>query len=341
LKALAADDAPAMLWAMTPALLRRTALGLAAAAGATAARGQTIIPDGTIDVLVGFQSTGGPDVIARRIAAELERGLGRRVVVENRSGSAGALPGRLLQRQPADGTTLALMASTSFVARLVERDFPFDPIADLAPITMVGTWPIGLAVSPRTGVTSFAEYLGWLKAGGPERARIGNLVPDAFIEAFDRLLSREFGVSVRGAPVPGAGAMVNELADGAFPAVVAGLTSLLEHHRGRRLRLLMTTGPERSAVAPDVPTARELGLSRLQIVEWYGFFARSGTPQPLIEEWNRRIGAVLRNPALAGELEQMGLEIAPSTPEELAMRLSRHLKEWETHFDNVGLKPVR
>ena len=320
-------------------------LGLAAAAApavlARSATAQTIIPDEGIDFLVGFQSTGGPDVVARRIAAELERRIGRRIGVENRPGDAGARPADSLRRQPPDGTALALFASSTFVAALADPGFKFDPVADLAPVCLVGVWPVALAVSPKLGLWSFEDYRRWLKSGDPGRRRIGSLIPDAFVEAFDRIVSREIGVSMQNAASPGPSALANDLADGRLPAAMAGIVSLLEHHRGGRVRILLTTGPRRIVVASDIPTALELGMPGLEIVEWYGFFARAGTPQPLIDEWNRHIVAVLKEPAIVGELSQMGLGIVSSTPQQLAERLDRHLAQWKTRMISVGITPVR
>jgi tripartite-type tricarboxylate transporter receptor subunit TctC len=326
---------------MIPALPRRTLLGLAAAAAASPGSAQTIIPDEGIDILVGFQSTGGPDVVARRIAAELERRIGRRIGIENRPGDAGARPADALLRQPPDGTVLALFASSTFVAALADPGFKFDPVTDLAPISLVGTWPVALAVSPKLGVSTFDDYRHWLKSSDPKRHRIGSLIPDAFVEAFNRIISNELGVQVQNVGSPGPGALANDLLDGRLPAAMAGIVSLLEHHRGGRLRILLTTGPRRLAVAPDIPTAHELGMPGLEIVEWYGFFARAGTPRPLIDEWNRHIVAVLNQPAIAGELAQMGLGIMPSTPQQLAERLDRHLAQWKTRLISVGITPVR
>ncbi|HEY4167716.1 MAG TPA: tripartite tricarboxylate transporter substrate-binding protein [Reyranella sp.] len=327
---------------MFPDLPRRTLLGLAAAA-AVASRGsaRTIIPDEGIDILVGFQSTGGPDVVARRIASELERRIGRRIGVENRPGDAGARPGATLLRQPADGTVLALFASSTFIAQLAEPESKFDPIADLAPICLVGTWPVALAVSPRIGVATFEEYRRWLKSDDPARHKIGSVTPDAFTESFNRIFSRELGVAVQGVVSPGPGALVNDLESGRVPAGVSGIVSLLEHHRGGRLRLLLTTGPERLAVARDVPTTRELGMPNLEMDQWYGFFARAGTPQPLIDEWNRQIAAILADPLVAGELAQMGLTLSPSTPQQLGELLARHIAAWKTRLVSVGITPVR
>lgn len=321
-------------------LRRRILLAAPAILPLSVTMAQTTLPDEAMDIVVGVQSIGGLDVIARRLAAELERRIGRRVGVENRPGDAGAQPGETIKRQPPDGTALALFASATFAAWLGDRDFPFDPLADLAPVSLVGTWPIGLAVSPAVGVTTFEAYLAWLKSGSAPHRKIGNPVLGAFSQTFDRIFSHEIGVPIESVPYRSVGALANDLASSRLPAAVSGIASLLEHHRGGRLRLLMITAPERLAIAPEIPTAREVGLPGLEGLEWFGFFLRAGTPQPLIDEWNRQIGSVLRDPLVAGQLEQMGVTVAPSTPQELATRLDLYLKEWRARMVAAGLQPV-
>lgn len=323
-------------------MLRRRAFLLAAPAvlPVSATTAQTTLPDQALDILIGFQATGGIDTLARRIAARLEGRLGRRVVVDARPGESGALAGEALIRQPADGTALALLASTSLLTRLSRRDFPFDPANDLAPVSLLGTWPIGLAVSPRLGLSTFNAYFAWIKAGDDGRRRLGNTASDVFVEVCRRLLARNHGIGIETVTYRGAGAMVNDLADGRLPAAVSGMVSLLAPHRGGRLRVLMTTAPERLAVAPDIPTARELGFGNLQTVEWFGFFVRAGTPQPLIGEWNRQLVAVMNNPGAIEELAQLGLQVTPSTPQELAARMASHFEDWRARMIAVGLQPV-
>ena len=326
---------------MTPVPFRRRSLfGLAAAASAIPARAQTILPNKTLRLLVGFQANGGTDIICRLIATQLERRLGRRVVVENKPGGSGGLPGQLVAASPPDGTTLAFLASTTLVAKLGPSEYPFDPQGDLTAISLAGTWPMALAVSPKIGVETFADYLTWLKSGEPERQRFGNTASDAFINAFNRMFSKELGVTMHGVPYRGIVPMVNDLADGKIPAAVSGIVSLLEHHRGRRIKLLVTTGAKRLAGAKDIPTARELGFGALEVTEWFGFFANTATPQPLIEEWNRHIRAVLEDANLVGTLAEMGMEVGSSTPQEARERLALHLKEWRARMVAVGIAPA-
>src|SRR5260221_12694214 len=130
--------------------------------------------------------------------------------------------------------------------------------------------------------------------------------------------------------------MVPDLPEGRLPAAVTAATSFLQHHRGGALKLIMTSGPKRLRAAPDVPTARQLGVTALEMEEWYGFFASSATPAPVIEEWNRQLYGVLSDNELVTEMAQLGLNAEPSTPDELPIRLALHLRAWKVRMEEAG-----
>jgi len=304
------------------------------------AHGQTVLPERGLRILIGFQANGGTDIIARLIATQLQRRLGRHVVVENKPGDSGAVPGELVKKGPQDGSTLAFLASTTLVSRLGQVDFPFNPLVDLDPVSLAGNWPMGLAVSPKLGISTFQDYLKYLKSDEPDRDKLGTTASDAFVQAFNLTFSKEVGVPMKGVPFRGAAAMVSDLADGRIPAAVSGIVSLLQHHRGGRLKLLMTTGDKRLAVAKEIPTTRELGYGGLEVVEWFAFFVRAGTAAPLIAAWNNQIGAILEDRNIQGELAQLGLEVQSSTPQEVTARIISHQKAWKARMEAVGMRSV-
>jgi tripartite-type tricarboxylate transporter receptor subunit TctC len=330
-------------WTVTKSLPRRPLLALSAALPALVpllARADTTLPDKALRILVGFAPGGGADKMARAIAARLERRLGRHVAVENKPGGTAAIPGELLVKSPKDGSVVAFLASTTLASKFVVGDFPFDPLTDITAITIAGTSETALAVSPATGVSTFADYLQWLKAGDADRRRIGNTSSSAFIEVFGRLIGREINASLQTVAYRGALPMVNDLQSGRLPAGVTALTSLLEHHRGGRLRLLLTSGQRRSRLAPDVPTAVELGYPDLEMTEWFGFFASSAVPAPLVAEWNRQVRAVLADGEARAELASLGLEIETSTPEESNALVAAYLRTWKRRLEIVGMGPT-
>ena len=155
----------------TGLLARRTFLAGAAIAPLVSARAQTSLPDKQVQLLVGFVTGGGIDFIARKIAVPIERRIGRHVTVINRPGGPGAAPGEMLKKDAGEGTVLAFMPSTTLVSSLVPPGFGFDPLTDLTPITIAGTWPI--VVLACMAVFLLLQFLPALVAPQAERVSKG------------------------------------------------------------------------------------------------------------------------------------------------------------------------
>jgi tripartite-type tricarboxylate transporter receptor subunit TctC len=304
------------------------------------ARGQGAFPSKSIRIFVGFEPGGGADLTARTIATQLERRLSRRITVENRPGSFGGVPGELMKKAPPDGSQLALMSSTSLVSRLATKDFPFDPTTDVAPVMLVGNFSIGFAVARGIGADTFPDYLKWLKEGDSGRRKIAVSSNLAFIRILNALLTQATGETLQPVSYRGPVAAVSDMEQGRIPATVNTMTSLLPSHRGGRIRILMTTGARRLAVAPDVPTATELGYPKLDMDEWFAFFAPPATPPALVADLNHKLSLALSDGAVQDDVRPLGLEIETSTPEELAARVISHQKAWEARMKAAGMASV-
>ena len=304
------------------------------------ARAQSVLPNKSVRIFVGFEPGGGADLTARAIATQVERRLSRHVIVENRPGNSGAVPGELIKKAPPDGSQLALLSSTTLIAKLTTKDFPFDPMKDIAPVIQVGDFPIAFAVSRKLGVSTFDEYLKWLKEGDAQRRKIAVSSNVAFIQVLNVLLSKAIGETLEPVSYRGPIAAVSDVEQGRIPASVNTVTSLLPAHRGGRVRILMTTGAKRLTMANDIPTASELGYPKLDMREWFGIFAPPATPPAIITEWNRRFSLAIGDAAVGDVLRPLGLELETSTPAELGARLASHQTEWEGRMKTAGMEPV-
>jgi len=272
------------------------------------------------------------------MAQPLEARIGRHITIISRPSGSGATPGELLRKDAGDGRLLAFMPSTTLVSTLHQPSF--DPVADLTPVTIAGTWPVGLAVSPTLGIRTFDEYVKWLKSDDPKRRKLGSTASDGFIQIFGGVVGKEIGVEFDTQSFRSANPMVNDLKDGKLPAAASGLVTLMEHHRSGRLRLLMTTAPKRLASLPDVPTASEVGYPGLEDLEWFAFFMSAKTPPALVDEWNRQIVATMADQGLGVELGEFGMTRETSTPEEARDRVAGHLAMWRERMLKAGMKPV-
>ena len=326
---------------MTNALRRRSLLAVGAALATPAiARAQAGLPHKPIRILVGYPSSGGSDSMVHIIAGALQSELARNVTVDYKPGPTGSAAGEVLKKSTPDGSVLAFMPSATMVGKLIKPGFPFDPLTDLLPLTLVGTYSTAFAVSPKIDVTNLAEYVQWLKAGDATRARFGTTSPDSFTQYFGTMVGREIGVPLGAVPYNGARALVADLEPGRIPAGTGGITSFLVPQRGGRLKVLMISGAKRLAMAPNVPTALELGFPKLQQTNWYAFFAPPGMSAALVAAWTAELRAVLESREVSQQLQQQGLTVETSTPAEMAARLASDFRNWKAALDSLGMKPI-
>lgn len=326
---------------MNTSLTRRGLLATGAAlAVPTIARAQSVLPHKPIRILVGYPSSGGSDSLVHLISGALHSQLSRNVTVDYKPGPSGVAAGEVLKKSTPDGSVIAFMPSATMVGKLVKANFPFDPLTDLLPLTLAGTYPTAFAVSPRIDVTTFAEYVTWLKAGDATHARFGTTSPDSFTQYFGTMVGREIGVPLEAVPYNGARPLVADLEKNRIPVGTGGITSFLVPQRGGRLKILMTSAAERGPIAPKVPTVVELGYPKLVQTNWYAFFAPPGMPASLVAAWTAELRAVLQSREVSEQLQQLGLTVETSTPAEMAARLATDFKEWKATLDLLGVKPV-
>lgn len=320
------------LLAGTGATLAAPALVRAQPAAASA------LPDKTLKILIGFPAGGGSDVMARFIAEALKQRTGRNVIIENKTGASGTLAGEALKNAPPDGTTVCYMPSATVVQKLTMPSIPFDPQADLMPVTLAGTVQTAYCVSPTIGVGTLAEYIEWLKKN-PTRQSFGTTAMGSFTHFFGVMTGRAIGIPLEPVPYRGAAPLVADLQGGHIAAGCGGITDFLEHHRAGKVKVLFTSGTRRATAAPGIPTATELGYPALQILGWYVFFAPPRTPAPLIEAWGDALRAVLKMPEVDRKLTEFGLDVETSTPAEFSQRMDRDLARWKSIIDSIGYKP--
>lgn len=317
-------------------VLQALGTGIAPAIVPSSARAEFITPRNIV-ILVGFSPGGGIDVLARVLAPRVESRIGRRIKVENHAGSNGALVSEALKKGPNDGSLIACVPSTAVAATVTDRGSVFDPRTDMVPLSLAGTYPMVLAVSPATGASSLAQYAEWLRAD-PTRGRIGISGSGGYLDAWVKLLGRELGVEFQGVPYRGGRPLVNDVQNNKVSAGILSLPTALEFHRGGKLRIILTSGEKRPPFAPNLVTAVDAERPNMVSTEWYGFFSARGTPAPVVAEWNFQIRTVLAQKETAAELVNVGIDMQTSTPEELAARVDGTLDFWKKRMAALGMQ---
>ena len=299
---------------------------------------QTGLPDKPLKILVGFPAGGGTDVMARLIAEVLKQRTGRSVIIDNKPGASGTIAVEALKNGGTDGTTIAYVPSATIVQKLTMPAVPFDPMTDIAPITLAGTVQTAFCVSPTIGVNDLKRYVEWLKTN-PTRASVGTTALGSFTHFFGVMAGKAVGIPLEPVPYRGAAPLVADLQGGHIAAGCGGITDFLEHHRAGKVKVIFTSGVKPTTSAPEIPTITQLGYPQLSILGWYVFFAPPKMPAPLIDAWGQELKAVLATPEIQKKLTELGLDIETSTPAQFTERMTTDLARWKTIIDSIGYKP--
>lgn len=284
--------------------------------------------DSPIRIVVGFPPGGGSDLVARLVAERMKVSLGTPVFVENRPGVNGILAVEAVKNAAPDGRTLmvAPIVVTVF-APLTHAKLRYDPIRDFAPVSLAATFDFSLAVGPASPAKTLHEYIAWVRAN-PANAAYGLPTVGSPSHFFGVLLARATGLDLVPVPYKGGPALTNDLVGGQVPAGITALSDWVKHHEAGKIRILATSGSQRSPIAPDVPTFGELGFPAIEGSGWQAFHTTAGTPRAVVERLSAAIAAALKAPEVRERLLAVGLVPVGSTPDELAQRVADDSAKW-------------
>jgi tripartite-type tricarboxylate transporter receptor subunit TctC len=300
---------------------------LALGAAAALANAQNF-PTRPVTLTVGFAPGGGTDTAARIIAKKLTENIGQAVVVENRAGAGGNIAAQHIATAPPDGYTIHLTSvGPMSVAPAMQKNLPYDPKKDIAPITMGVMFPNVIVVHPGLPVKTLADYVALAKSKPGELNYASSGVGGAGHLAGE-LFKQRAGIDVVHVPYKGGGPAMTDLLGGRVTMYPAVPSTALPHVESGKLRALAITGPNRIATYPNVPTVAESGYPGFEASNWYAFVAPGKTPADILDYWNRELNKVLRDPQVKGELAKHGLDPAPGTREELARYIDKETEVW-------------
>ena len=289
-------------------------------------------------IVTGFAPGGSIDGVARLVAEHLGPGLGRTVIVENRTGAAGRLAVEAVKNAAPDGDTLMLVPHgpmTLFTH--VFRTLRFDPVKDFAPISRACVGDYALTIGPSVPAKDFAGFRDWLKtADKPSYGSPGAGTIPHFIGVS---VSRALGASMSHVPYRGSALAVTDVAGGQIPCMFSPVGDAIEQHRAQRVRIVATVGPTRSPFVDGVPTLKELGVD-VDVSLWYGLYAPAAVPAPTLERLRTATVAALSKPEVKDRLSRLGLVPAPSTAEELTALARRESEFWGPVVKASGFTPA-
>lgn len=305
--------------------LAATALFVLGAAGCIAA---DELPSGKpIAIIVGFVAGGASDTSTRMVAKKVSENIGQPVVVENRPGAGATIATQYVVNAKPDGATLILGTIGPIAVAPHLMQLGYDPIRDLAPITMGVNFPNVLVVHPSLNVKTLSEFIALAKKEPGKLTYAATGVGSASHLAGE-LFNQRAGVEILHVPYKGGAAAMVDLLGGRISAYYSTPSTAEPHIKSGKLIALATTGLKRSAMFPDIPTIAESGYPDFNASNWYAYLAPAKTPEATLDRLNTEIVRALNDPEVRSQLAQHGLVPDPMTRKELADFIDAESRTW-------------
>ena len=281
-------------------------------------------PNRLIRLIVGFAAGGGNDVFARLVGQKLSELIGQSVVIENRPGAGGRLAAAYVAGQAPDGYTLLVGAAGAMsVAPAIYANLPYHPLRSFVPLTLIGSFPLVLAVSPSRDLKTVADMVAWAKAHA-DKANYATSAPGFTIAT--ELLKLKTGMPGVAIPYKSSNEMVLSVISGQTLLTIADPPPAVPLVKGGQLRALAVTGAKRLAELPDVPSMAEEGLPDVNIGLWSGLFAPAGTPPAITQKLEDALRRAVQSPEVADKLKALGVNPGGIPSDELRGLIEADIK---------------
>ena len=292
----------------------------------------------TAKILTGFAAGGTVDTLARRVVAHKNGSYAKAVVVDTRTGAGGQIAITALKTSPADGSVLLVTPMSMLgIYPHTYKKLPYDPVADLAPVSLGVVFDMGFAVGPQVPATvkTVPEFLEWCKAH-PTNANFGSPAPGSVPHFVGELIGRAGKVDLRHVGFRGSQPAILDMMGGQIAAVSAPVGEFLPHLSGGKVRLLATSGAARNKFVPGTPTLVEQGFKDLVFGEWFAFYLPGKAAPDVVQKAHAAVRAALADKDVVSGLAAMGLEAQSSSPAELAALLKADTEKWGPIVKAIG-----
>ena len=288
--------------------------------------------------LISVGAPGGtPDILSRRIGADLTEIFKKQIVVDNRAGGGGIIAAEMVARAPADGYTIYMTYHQHTVNASLVRNLPYRAVEDYTPITQITSAPVLLVVHPSAPVSNMREFIDWTKSfKGP--LSFGSAGNGSGGHLAGELYKMMTGVKAQHIPYKSSSAALIDLSANQYQFNFTGMQTAQAFLRGGRLKAIAVTSLNRSPGMPDVPTVHESGLPGFEIVGWYGLLGPAGLPAPILTRLNTEVVRIVQRPAFRESVSADGAEVTTSTPQEFREFLRADVAKWAKILKESGAK---
>ena len=303
------------------------AFALAVGLAPAQSQAQSAYPVRPVKIVIGFPPASAADAVARMFAPRLAEALSQQVIIENKPGAGSNIATESVVRSPADGYTLLLGSVANTINASLNKNLSFDFARDLTPIAGIATLPNLLVVHPSVPVRSVQELIAAAKAK-PGEILYGSSGNGTSPHLSGELFNLMAGVKLVHIPYKGSPQAVTDLLSGRVQVMFSPASTVLPHIKAGTLQALASTGLQRAAVAPDLPTVAESGLAGFETSVWFGLVAPAATQAEIADRLNRETVRVLAAPLLKAQFAAQGIDTMGGTREQIAAYFRQETDKW-------------
>ena len=304
-----------------------SALTLSFVANLAQAQTAANFPNKTIKIVVPFGAGGIADLTARTVGAKMAEFLGQAVVIENKPGAGGIAAGELVAKSEPDGSTLLLVSNGTAVSASLFKSLPFDTVKDFAPVSTLGFFDIALVTKADSPFKTLADLLSFAKAN-PGKLNVGTINIGSTQNLAAELFKSTASINVQIVPFNGTPAVITALRGGQIDAAVEILGPVKTQIDAKAIHALAVMGLKRAPSMPNVPTAKESGVTNMNAASWNALAVSAKTPKDIVAKLNVAVTAALVSADVKQKLDSLGVEAVASRPEVLGELLNAEIKRW-------------
>ena len=301
-----------------------------------AAQPQEPYPSRPIRVVVGYSAGGGNDLVVRVIAPKLGEALGQPVIVDNKPGAQSIIAAELVAKSAPDGYTLLMGPSGSMTINpATYSKLPYSPVRDFAPISMIGSFPLIVAVNPQLPVRSVRELVEYAKANP---GKVNYASSAGIFQIATELFKQKTGTQFEMIPYKGSGDSVQAVAAGQVTMTFVDPPPATGLLKAGTVRGLAVTSARRHPSWPELPTLVELGMPEMDVSVWMALFAPARTPPAVLARLQREVARAVQSPEVKERFAALGVDPVGGTSEALALQVARDIEKWTAVAKAAGIK---
>lgn len=303
------------------------------------ASAQTAYPDKTIRLIVP-QAAGGPsDVLGRILAQKLSDSLGKNVIVDNKPGAGGNIGADALAKARPDGYVMLItIVGILGINETLYKTLPFNAAKDLDGVSKIASSPMVLVANPAFEPNTIAELVSLAKSKPALSIPYGSSGTGSPLHIGGELLNSKAGIKLSHIPYKGAAPALTDLLGGQVPLAIVGLPAAMPYIKAGKLKAIAVFSKTRSKLAPSIPTFVESGYPEIETDLVYGIFVPAGTPKPVINLLNQKIGDAMNAKDVKEKMLNDGFDVVTSTPNELNEYLKSEIQKWQPIVRDSGAK---